>query len=183
MCVKSSSQITLAISCAMGRSKLSGDRHRRSSCQTSPIFSEGRSEGFERSRAAICPNTSSRASTRFSGPRCCKAEALRGLPLCLFTKPRNHSLSDLACAATVSSSPGKAVCLKRLITSNGAKFDSFSHANKSPPEPSHSTGVSTGVAIEFRKSIPLASAIKIGEGRRLLILLRSQQEPVPQHNH
>jgi hypothetical protein len=40
MCVKSSSQITLAISCAMGRSKLSGDRHRRSSCQTSPIFAE-----------------------------------------------------------------------------------------------------------------------------------------------
>jgi len=70
-----------------------------------------------------------------------------------------------ACAAIASSSPGAAFFRKSFNTSWGTNPARLIHAIRSPPDASHSTLVSTGTAMEFKKSSPRLSAMKNGGGR------------------
>src|SRR6185295_11179552 len=64
-----------------------------------------------------------------------------------------------------SSSPGRAFFRKVPNTSPGTNPACLSHARRSSPDVSHSTLVSTGTAMVFRKSSPTLSAMKMGGGR------------------
>ena len=88
-CKKSSVQTNCASAAAIGRSSASGERHLRISS----------------SLKGICPwcacetirlKASSRSRSRFNGSNSSRSFILRGAPLCLWTKPLNHSRKALA---------------------------------------------------------------------------------------
>lgn len=165
---KSSLQISSAIALAMGKSSVSGDcqclrgRHSRLECVVRVPA---------RLLLTIWPYSWSRSRTRFSGASSFRAFCGRGLPLCLSTKLRNHSLSARACAATPSNSPGTAISRIEANTSGCTIFAIRSQSTRSPPEVIHSTGVSTGLAIELRKSKAGEPPTKKGAGRGSVISL------------
>ncbi|MDB6008417.1 MAG: hypothetical protein JWL65_667 [Gammaproteobacteria bacterium] len=162
MLEKSSLQTSSAMVSATGRSSVSGVCQRLTCRQATPERTELSRAG---SRLTIWPNPWSRSRIRFKGARSFRASGFRGLPLYWCTKPRNHSLKARACAATASNSPGRAARRIEVITSGGTSFATASQSSRSVPELSHSTGVSTGDAIELRKSSARVSPTNIGGGR------------------
>src|SRR5258707_1920771 len=78
----------------------------------------------------------------------------------------NHSRRLGAWAATLSNSPGNACARNASSALAGTRRACASQSNRPSPFPIQSIGVSVGVAIEFRKSRPAASAMDMAGGRR-----------------
>ena len=130
-----------------------GDRHRRFTRSSRRPPSPLRS-------TVIRLNVSSRSKSRFRGVSSRIAPGGSGRPMCLRTKPLNHSRSARASPATLSSSPSAALSVAAFSASCGTRFASASHTARPSPLSSQSTGRSTGVAMELRKSRPGESAMK-----------------------
>ena len=158
MLAKSSSHTHRANAWPIGSSRDSGDRQRRVVC------SSRRAPSLSRC-TSIRLNVSSRSRSAFRGPSSRIACAVSGRPMCLRTKPLNHSRKTRAWSATLSSPPGAACSAKASSACAGIRLASASHATRPSPLSSQSTGASTGVAIEFRKSRPGESAMKFADGR------------------
>ena len=118
-----------------------------------------------RDRPAIRLNVSSRSKSRLRGSSSRTASGVSGRPMCLRTKPLNHSRRARAWSATLSSSPGAALRghrVQRLRAERGWLEPATRRGRRRcrASQPARSTGV----AMELRKSRPGESAMKIAGG-------------------